>query len=281
MIFSLYFQIILSYSFSFLLHLFNFKKHLHSFLTLLTTTNATDPNNNNNNNINKLNLKFQNRPKYSSKAKLSISLPPPLSIRDMQQLMMCTENIGFASNNEMQLVNDSNSIDEIEGDEIEGDDYSWKRNTEAVEGGVNSNNTFPPPLSSLDVTGQPNFVLLPVRNNGRLQLKKVSVKRSSIIYANRENGRLRLYIVPDQCDNIDLEQEECHIEEEEEEEKEITNVESELLSEEEMVEESIYEEEDRVREWNNERCRGRCNQQLVNNIYGSYNNLLMYGVSTA
>lgn len=270
MIFSLYFQIIISLSLSFLLHAFNFKKHLHTFLTLLTTTN---------NNNNKLDLKCTKHP-FSSKSKLMISLPPPPTIQDMKQLMTCTESIGFESIDEMQL--DDISVDE---NEYEGAEYC-SRNARAVEGGVNSNNTFPPPLSSLDDNCQPNYILLPVRKDGRLQLNKMKVKRPDILYANRQDGRLRLYLVPDQCNANDVEQEEYYEDEEEEEEyleeEEITIVESE--SEEEiMVEESRYEEDDRVREWsnnkNNERYRRRCHQQLVNYIHGSHNNLVMYGVA--
>ncbi|RHN80728.1 putative The fantastic four family protein [Medicago truncatula] len=254
MIFSLYFQIILSLSLSFLLHAFNFKKHLHSFLTLLTTT---DKNNN------KLDLKCTNHP-FSSKSKPKISLPPPRTIHEMKQLMTCTESIN----------------------EYQGDEYCL-RNTRAVEGGVNSNNTFPPPLSSLDNNCQPSYILLPVRKDGRLQLNKMRVDRPDILYANRQDGRLRLYLVPDECNANDVEQEEYYEDDEEEEEyleeEEITIVESE--SEEEIMgEESRCEEDDRAREWsnnkNNERYRRRCHQQLVNYIHGSHNNLVMYGVAT-
>jgi len=267
MIFSLYFQIILSLSLSFLLHAFNFKKHLHSFLTLLNTTN---------NNNNKLDLKCTKHP-FSSKSKPKISLPPPRTIHDMKQLMACTESI-----DEMQL--DDISVPE---NEYEGDGYC-SRNMRAVEGGVNSNNTFPPPLSSLDVNCQPSYILLPVRKGGRLQLNKMRVNRPDILYANRQDGRLRLYLVPDQCNADDVEQEEYYEDEEEEEEEEyseeeeITMVESES-KEEIMAEESRYEEDDRVREWsnnkNNERYRRWCHQPLVNYIHGSHSNLVMYGVA--
>ncbi|KAL5068686.1 hypothetical protein RYX36_019573 [Vicia faba] len=174
--------------------------------------------------------------------------------------MVCTESIGFEST---QLVDDYDYsiIDEnIEGDEDDHDEYCSKNTTvvEEEEEGVNGNNMFPPPLSSLGGNGLPRYILIPVRMNGRLQLNKMSVKRPKTVYADREDGRLRLFLVTD----------ECHMEEEEEE----------------MVEESRYdyEEDDRVREWNdNEKYRKRyhCHQQLVNNhIHGSHGNLLMYGV---
>ncbi|CAJ2628637.1 unnamed protein product [Trifolium pratense] len=259
MIFSLYFQIILSFAFSFLLHLFNFKKHLNSFITLLTLINITGFATNNNNNNN---LKFVNPSvSFKSKPKPIISISGQPKIREMERFVNCTESVGFEN------------IDE--NDEYEGEYCPTKKR------GVNSSNTFPPPLSSLGGNGQPSFILLPVRKNGMLQLNKVEVKRPTPLYASRQDGRLRLYLVPDQCYIDDMEQEEESDEEDEneEEEEESTIVESES-SEEKMVEESRYEEDDRVREWNKQ-YRRKCHQEFVSHIHGSHNNLLMCGVGIA
>ncbi|GAU21389.1 hypothetical protein TSUD_32180 [Trifolium subterraneum] len=165
-----------------------------------------------------------------------------------------------------------------ENEEYEGE-YCRRKRMMTMKGGVNSNNKFPPPLSSLDGNGQPSFILLPVRRNGMLQLNKVEVRRPKTLYASRQDGRLRLYLVPDQCHIDDLEQEVSEEEEDEEQEEESNIVESES-SEEEMVEESRYEEDDRVREWNTH-YRRKCHQQLVNHIHGSHNNLLMCAVGIA
>lgn len=180
----------------------------------------------------------------------------------MEPLLVCTEGIGCES---MQMVDDYDYDYDysIIDENNEGDEYYWKNTRVVEEEGVNGNNTFPPPLSTLDSNGLPSYILLPVRMNGRLQLNKMKVKRPKTVYADREDGRLRLFLVTD----------ECYIEEDDEVEQE----------EEEMIEESRYEyeEDDRVREWNNnEKYRKRyyCHQQLVDNIHGSHGNLLMYGV---
>ncbi|CAL5208548.1 unnamed protein product [Lathyrus oleraceus] len=257
MIFSLYSQIILSLSLSFIFHLFNFKNHFHSFFST-NNNNHKCPN--------------PNRP-VSSKPKLLISLPPSPTVHDMDPLMVCTESIGFES---MPLVDDydCSTIDENnEGGDDNNDEDCWRNTRVDEEKDVNGNNTFPPPLSSLDGNGLPSYILLPVRINGRLQLNKMNVKRPKTVYADRENGRLRLFLVTDQCyiEDDDAEQEEEKMVEESRYEYE----------EEKMVEESRYEyeEDDRVRDENNKK-RYHCHQQLVNHhIHGSHGNLLMYGVS--
>ncbi|KAK2402993.1 hypothetical protein QL285_052469 [Trifolium repens] len=191
----------------------------------------------------------------------------------MKQFVNYTESVGFESIDEMQVDHFIYENDDYEGE------YCRRKRMATVEGGVNSNNMFPPPLSSLDGNGQPSFMMLPVRRNGRLQLNKVEVTRPKPLYASRQDGRLRLYLVPDQCYIDDLEQEESEDEEEDDDEEEESTI-VELESEEEMDEESRYEEDDRVREWNKQ-YRRKCHQQLVNHIHGSHSNLLMCGVGIA
>ncbi|CAI0392013.1 unnamed protein product [Linum tenue] len=60
---------------------------------------------------------------------------------------------------------------------------------------------FPPPISSLNKNGQPNFFLRPVRKDGRLELTEVRIDRPEVLRASREDGRLRLLLVRD--DKID------------------------------------------------------------------------------
>lgn len=208
--------------------------------------------------------------------------------------MVCTESVGFESIGERIADVD----DQIDGSD-EDIDECWR--TEERRGNWRkAEMSFPPPLSSLDGNGQPSFILLPVRKNGRLQLSKVRIKRPDIIHATRQDGRLRLYLVPDQCvlddyEDDDVEQQACEAEEEEiveveseEEEEEIVEVESEEeMAEEEITRHEYKEEDNRVREWkggDNERFR-RC-YELVNHIYcinhvHSQHNLHMFGLSIA
>ncbi|KAM7273859.1 hypothetical protein ACFE04_028523 [Oxalis oulophora] len=69
--------------------------------------------------------------------------------------------------------------------------YNKWRKTE----GKGETKKFPPPLTSLDQNGQPNFFLRPVRKNGRLELTEVKIDRPEILRAYREDGRLKLHII--------------------------------------------------------------------------------------
>ncbi|TKY52184.1 lateral signaling target protein [Spatholobus suberectus] len=156
----------------------------------------------------------------------------------IEGLMTCTKSLGFQSID----INDEIDDDDNNNDEDEDD---CRRRMRLAEGRGN----FPPPLSSLNGNGQPSFVLLPVRKNGRLQLSKVRIKRPKILYATRQDGRLRLFLIADQCV-------EDNAEEEEEEQELVDDVEERMAEEEdeeddEVVEEiTSYEQNDiRVGEW--------------------------------
>nr|XP_007144766.1 hypothetical protein PHAVU_007G182900g [Phaseolus vulgaris]ESW16760.1 hypothetical protein PHAVU_007G182900g [Phaseolus vulgaris] len=190
-IFLLYFPILLSFSFSFLLHVF--KKHIQLLsLDLVTIFNIT---------MRVLNSSLL--PKW-------IGLSKDID-KDIEKLITCTKDIDFQSID----INDEIDVDkEIIKDEDE--DYD-----KLVEDGGN----FPPPISSLNKLGQPTFILVPVRENGRMQLNKVRIRRPEILYATREDGRLRLFLIPDYCveDNIKEEEEEEPQEKEEEEGQELVD----------------------------------------------------------
>lgn len=226
MIFSFYFPIILSLSLSFLLHAF--KKHIHSFVDLALATTF-------NNTINKLHLIKCHQYLISSTTATTtrsrtakpLSLPPPMIV-DIDGLMACTESTielieSINIKDEKQVVVDQkdHGNDDDGGynsdDEFDDDDDCWRRKRMgAAEGRGNS---FPPPLSSLDSNGQPSFILLPVRKDGRLQLSQVRIKRPEIVYAARQDGRLRLYLVPDLLDDVEQEEEECDRELEEQQQQ--------------------------------------------------------------
>ncbi|KAF1880298.1 hypothetical protein Lal_00048934 [Lupinus albus] len=227
-IFSLYFPLILSFL-SFLDS--TIKKHIHSFIGFATTINTT-------------------RNIATDEHKLHLKSHRPISASattHTHEFMSSTESLGFDSIDE-RLVNDH--IDhEIHHDNDNGndndndndDDDGWcydLRRTRVAEG---RQNCYPPLLSSLNRNGRPSFFLRPVRKNGRLILTKVRMKSHEMIYASRENGRLRLYLVPD--DDDDEEQEELVGEIAEQKEEEMM-VDSDLEEDEEDI------EEDRVGEWN-------------------------------
>ncbi|KAL6146652.1 hypothetical protein ACLB2K_057330 [Fragaria x ananassa] len=84
---------------------------------------------------------------------------------------------------------------------------------------------FPPPISSLNKNGHPNFYLRPVRKDGRLELTEVRIHRPEILRAHREDGRLRLHLI-----SHDQEQEEDN-EEEGVDVEDISNVEENVETE--------------------------------------------------
>ncbi|OIV94326.1 hypothetical protein TanjilG_19332 [Lupinus angustifolius] len=188
----------------------------------------------------------------------------------MDEFMSSTESLGFDSIDERQ-VNDH--VDhEIHHDNDNDDGYCYdSRRTRVAEG---RRDCFPPPLSSWNRNCRPSFFLRPVRKNGRLILTKVRMKRHEMIYSSRENGRLRLYLVPDDDDD--------------DEEEELVGEIAEQTEEEMMVDSDLEEEEieeDRVGEWNygmgsNEGFR-RCHQVMNPCYHGSHQNLRMYGLGIA
>ena len=225
------------------------------------------------------------------------------------KLMCCTESLGFESIDEMRVddqidkIEDHDDIDKDNNYNNNGDDVDEDEDEEGCCEGRRDywrelKKSFPPPLSSLNQKGQPSFALVPVRKNGTLQLNKVRIKRPEILYASREDGRLRLYLVPDHCNDVEEEEEEEYAGEEQQEEQELVeeDIEEEQQEQETIVqseeEEEIirYEkEEDRVvGDWkihNNVEGFRRCHQ-VVNQCHNHHHhhhqhNLHMYGVSIA
>ncbi|XLU70754.1 hypothetical protein S245_029807, partial [Arachis hypogaea] len=87
----------------------------------------------------------------------------------------CTESLGFESIEETLV--DGEDKDQKITEKIEDLDVEDNRNDNRRELLRNSKAaaaapSFPPPLSSLNQKGQASFALIPVRENGRLQLNK-------------------------------------------------------------------------------------------------------------
>ncbi|KAG4908574.1 hypothetical protein AAZX31_20G217200 [Glycine max] len=274
MVFFLYVPILLSLSFSFLLHVF--KKHIHiSLLDLVTTFNST-------------NIMIDNYKLYPNQ----IGFIEDVS-EGIEGFMTCTKNLGF------QSIDISDKIDDNDNNNDDEDEDNCWRKTRVTEGKGN----FPPPLSSLNGNGQPSFILVPVRKNGRLQLSKVRIKKPKILYATRQDGRLKLFLVPDQCvkDNAQEDEKEQEqelvddMEEHTEEEEGMMIVESmeeeEEEDDDEVVEEiTYYEQKDfRIGEWKFPNERSRKCHEVLNHIqshhhhhgHGSHHHLHMYGFSIA
>lgn len=206
----------------------------------------------------------------------SILFPPPLSTGDSMMtatkrdpggigfiddiggsvdgLMSCTESLGFESSDERRVDDQIEGLNFEMGDSRRessfGGNSKWKR--EHVRREVKK---FPPPLSSLDQNGKPTFFLRPVRKDGRLELQEVKISRPEILFASREDGRLRLHLISSEEDEdcgeqIDEEkgEEAGLIQEMDEDAQEMIETE---LEEESMIGEYIEEEglEERVEEW--------------------------------
>nr|XP_016514939.1 PREDICTED: protein FANTASTIC FOUR 1-like [Nicotiana tabacum] len=92
---------------------------------------------------------------------------------------------------------------------------------------------FPPPLSSLNQDVKPNFFMRAVRKDERLELTEVKIGRPETLLASNQDGRLRLYLIRDEKEETEEENEEFPFDDEEE------------------VIETIQkeEEEDKVEEW--------------------------------
>ncbi|XP_009803742.1 protein FANTASTIC FOUR 4-like [Nicotiana sylvestris] len=154
-------------------------------------------------------------------------------------LMSCTESLGFESSDE-RTVDDQ--IEDHDQDDLNSrKSYStnmasysnskcWQRsNSEKKE------KKFPPPLSSLNQDGKPNFFMRAVRKDGRLELTEVKISRPETLLASRQDGRLRLHLIrneeeeetEEENDDFPLDDEEEVIETIQENNKEILDEEGE------------------------------------------------------
>ncbi|KAK4339591.1 hypothetical protein RND71_041053 [Anisodus tanguticus] len=166
-------------------------------------------------------------------------------------LMSCTETLGFESSDERSVddqIEDHHDIDLVTRKSYctnnnmaasTNNSRCWqKTNLEKKE-----KKKFPPPLSSLSQDGKPNFYLRAVRKDGRLELTEVKISRPEILFASRQDGRLRLHLIH-------------NLEEEAEEENDDFPAETEEHPYDDEMMETIYEsdeeindEEEEVAEW--------------------------------
>jgi hypothetical protein len=169
-------------------------------------------------------------------------------------LMCCTESLGFESSDERRFDDDNELCSRVIStiNKVKWREFGEKKKAKK----------FPPPLSSLNHNGRPNFFLKPVRKDGRLELTEVRIDRHEILRASRQDGRLRLHLVEDEEFPVVEEEYEPEQEQEEylEEEKEGELEEEEMVVKENNEEESAGELGFRV---NKEGLRIRCHELVV------------------
>lgn len=111
-------------------------------------------------------------------------------------LTSCTESLGFESSDERQP-----EAGGADGGEVSPPsrapsrpERAWK--VASADETKRSDRKYPPPLTSMRRDGQRSFILRPVRRDGRLELREVSISRPpEILEASREDGRLRLRLI--------------------------------------------------------------------------------------
>ncbi|XP_042476873.1 protein FANTASTIC FOUR 1-like [Macadamia integrifolia] len=202
----------------------------------------------------------------------------------------CTESLGFESSD--YLMEESLKEEELWWSKSTSVRSRWKTTVEKIR---TQETNFPPPLPSLNQNGQPSFYLKPLRRNGRLELTEVRIERPDIFKASRQDGRLRLQLVKSEpqhpsppyqdCDQLE-EQEPLplssppppppppphhHHHHQQEKEEEIIG----KQGEDEISEEEEEEEGRRLRQWNLEGIRWRC--QEMNNHRPHHH--LLYGAT--
>ncbi|TMW90212.1 hypothetical protein EJD97_016074 [Solanum chilense] len=113
--------------------------------------------------------------------------------------MSCTESLGLESFDE-RTINDDNkkNIENLNNHGVKSStSFPNCKKTISVE--KKENKSFPPPLSSLNQDGKPIFSLKPTRKDGKLELNEVKMDiPSSIVVTSRQQGRLRLNLIPEQ-----------------------------------------------------------------------------------
>ncbi|KAK2967981.1 hypothetical protein RJ640_015426 [Escallonia rubra] len=139
--------------------------------------------------------------------------------------MSCTESLGFESSDKRR-VDDEVMIESIlTNKDTNADGFCAsrkrsKRSNRAEEKEAVKAKKFPPPLSSLNHNGKPNFFLRPVRKDGRLELTEVKILRPEILRASRQDGRLRMHLIHREEETVEEENEEETVEEAAEEKSE-------------------------------------------------------------
>ncbi|CAO2832678.1 unnamed protein product [Amaranthus hypochondriacus] len=107
-----------------------------------------------------------------------------------------TECLGFESSDE--IISNFDDLGKrnncIKNSHRKPNNQDWKKQGEMK---------FPPLLTSMSDNGRRNFVLKQIRENGRLVIVRVLIERPKILFASRDNGRLKMDLVQSICDDDD------------------------------------------------------------------------------
>ncbi|KAK4723942.1 hypothetical protein R3W88_026721 [Solanum pinnatisectum] len=109
--------------------------------------------------------------------------------------MSCTESLGLESFDERTIYHDNQNIQNLNDHGVK----SFPSCNKTISVDKKEDKSFPPPLSSLNQDGKSIFSLKPTRKDGRLELNEVKMDiPSSIVVASRQQGRLRLNLIPEE-----------------------------------------------------------------------------------
>ncbi|KAI3794760.1 hypothetical protein L1987_37397 [Smallanthus sonchifolius] len=115
-----------------------------------------------------------------------------------ESLSMCTEGLGFESFDDVEHLKDEEAYmndhnlecsdhHTIEKHVVSRSEHMKKSRVKGME--------FPPPISSIGLSGKPWVCLKSYRSNGRFILKEVRIPTQELLHACREDGRLKLQFI--------------------------------------------------------------------------------------
>lgn len=129
-----------------------------------------------------------------------------------ESLFMCTEGLGFESFDD---VEDTKTEENIK-DHHECFDTTTKQVVVEILHGETKRSRikgveFPPPISSIGMSGKPWVCLKSYRSNGRFILKEVRIPTQELLHACREDGRLKLQYIQSSDDESSNEDEDLNL----------------------------------------------------------------------
>ncbi|KAF5768706.1 putative The fantastic four family protein [Helianthus annuus] len=137
-----------------------------------------------------------------------------------ESLSMCTEGLGFESFDDVERLKYEDE-DVVDHDDQCFDAVEKHAVSEILVGESKRSRMkgmeFPPPISSIGLSGKPWTCLQSYRSNGRFILREVRIPTQELLHACREDGRLKLQFI--QSDDEPLYEEDDDDEEEEDDER--------------------------------------------------------------
>ncbi|MCL7048627.1 hypothetical protein MKW94_010223 [Papaver nudicaule] len=139
-----------------------------------------------------------------------------ISYPSKKNLQMCTEGLGVESfdciEEEKKDDSENQEKNKVVSDEIMKHHHQKSSHIMGHEfrrlsrtGGRN----FPPPISSIGISGKPGVSFKSFRQDGRFVLKEIRIPTQEFLHACREDGRLKLNFVHPQRQILDEQEEEA------------------------------------------------------------------------